>query len=305
MSNPGEIAPLAILARPHVAMITTVAPAHMAAFKNLEGIAHEKASIFEGLEPAGIAVINADLKVTPILAEAWSGSTLTFGEALDANAQLEGVKLSADKTHAAVNVLGQDLAFELSTAGRHFATNAAGCLAVVAAVRGNVAKAAEDLRLWLPPEGRGARESVAVEGGSFEVFDDAFNANPTSMAASLEVLAAAKPTILPNGQGRRIAILGDMLELGDTELADHAAIADLPWVEKIDTFYCVGPRMKALFDALPEHKRGAWFAQPEDAMNDLTQIANAGDVVLVKGSKGSKVSLLVDALRQLGHPKSA
>jgi UDP-N-acetylmuramoyl-tripeptide--D-alanyl-D-alanine ligase len=305
MSNPGEIAPLAKLARPHVAMITTVAPAHMAAFESLEGIAHEKAAIFDGLEPAGIAVINADLSVTPILTGAWPGSTLTFGEAKDANAVLEGVKLTADKTFAAANVLGQDLAFELSTAGRHFATNAVGCLAVVAAVRANVAKAAEDLILWLPPEGRGARETIELLDGPLEMFDDAFNANPTSMAASLEVLAAAKPATSKAGQGRRIAILGDMLELGTSERADHAAIAQLSWVKNVDQFYCVGPLMKALFEALPTGKRGAWYAGPQDAMADLPKIARAGDVVLVKGSKGSKVSLLVDGLRQLGHPKRA
>jgi UDP-N-acetylmuramoyl-tripeptide--D-alanyl-D-alanine ligase len=297
MSNPGEIAPLAKLARPHVAMITTVAPAHMAAFESLEGIAHEKAAIFEGLEPNGVAVINGDLAVTPILTAAWPGSKLLFGEAIDANAVLEEVELTADRSVAKANVLGQDVSFTLSTAGRHFATNAVGCLAVVAAVRGNVAKAAQDLILWAPPEGRGARETITLAGGeTLEMFDDAFNANPTSMAASLEVLAASPP----KEGGRRVAILGDMLELGASELKDHADIAYLPWLENIDCIYCVGSLMQALHEVLPEGKRGGHFATPQDAIKDLKQNLSGGDVVLVKGSKGSKVSLVVDGIRHLG-----
>lgn len=308
MNHPGEIAPLAKMARPNVAMITTVAAAHLEAFDNIEGIATEKAAIFEGLEAGGVAVINGDLPVTPILRAAWTGTTLAFGEQAGNDAQLTSVSLVDTVTVAQARVDGAEHLFRLSTSGRHFATNAVGCLAVVQALGADVTLAARDLALWAPPEGRGARETILLDpvetDQTLELLDDAFNANPTSMVASLEVLAAAKVTDgtgrVP--QGRRIAFLGDMLELGPTEVADHAGLAKVPFVDSIDVIHCVGPLMQALYTALPSEKRGTWFDAAPSALTELHHLVDAGDVVLVKGSKGSKVSQLVDGIRKLGHP---
>lgn len=308
MNHPGEIAPLAKMARPNVAMITTVAAAHLEAFDNIEGIATEKAAIFEGLEAGGVAVINGDLPVTPILRAAWTGATLAFGEEAGNDAQLTSVSLVDTVTVAQARVDGAEHLFRLSTSGRHFATNAVGCLAVVQALGADATLAARDLALWAPPEGRGARETILLDpvetDQTLELLDDAFNANPTSMVASLEVLAAAKVTDgtgrVP--QGRRIAFLGDMLELGPTEVADHADLAKVPFVESIDVIHCVGPLMQALYAALPSEKRGTWFDAAPSALTELHHLVDAGDVVLVKGSKGSKVSQLVDGIRKLGHP---
>ncbi|WP_417243100.1 UDP-N-acetylmuramoyl-tripeptide--D-alanyl-D-alanine ligase [Celeribacter sp.] len=308
MNHPGEIAPLAKMARPHVAMITTVAAAHMAAFESLEGIAVEKAAIFEGLEPDGVAVINGDLTVTPVLASAWTGPTISFGERPENDARLTSVRLANDVTVGEAEIDGEVQLFRLSTAGRHFATNAVGCLAVVLALDGDVTMAARDLALWAPPEGRGAREIILLDPVEIDqtmvLLDDAFNANPTSMIASLEVLAAAQVTdgLGRVSKGRRVAFLGDMLELGETEVADHADLAALPFFEAIDVVHCVGPLMAHLFAALPPHKRGHRYDHATDALRDLKGLIDAGDVVLVKGSKGSRVSLLVDAIRNLGHP---
>lgn len=308
MNHPGEIAPLARMARPDVAMITTVAPAHLAAFENIEGIAHEKAAIFEGLEPNGVAVINGDLAVTDILAAAWSGDMIRFGEDEACAARLISVDLEdgatvahakfANVTLAGAEIDTQSIDFRLSTAGRHFAANAVGCLAVISALGANVAQAARDLALWAPPAGRGARETVTVPlGAPIELIDDAFNANPTSMGAALEVLAKATPA----ASGRRVAILGDMLELGPQETAIHKGLAALPWFAVINVVHCVGPLMRGLYEALPEARRGAWFETAVEAREALNSLVGPGDVVLIKGSKGAKVSLLVDALRKLGH----
>ncbi|WP_417249865.1 UDP-N-acetylmuramoyl-tripeptide--D-alanyl-D-alanine ligase [Celeribacter sp.] len=308
MNHPGEIAPLAEMARPHVAMITTVAAAHMAAFTSLEAIAREKASICAGLVVGGVAVFNGDLSVTPVLDAAWDGRVLHFGESEACDARLTALRLMDDVTVAEAEVDGSSVLFRLSSAGRHFATNAVGCLAVLDALGLDVTLGAADLSRWAPPLGRGAREIIALDPieteQSIVLLDDAFNANPTSIAASLEVLAAAQPRdgLGRVEKGRRVAVLGDMLELGATEREDHAALAELEYIEAIDLVHCIGPLMAALYEALPLQKRGRLYETAEAARDEITSLYDAGDVVLVKGSKGSKVSLLVDAIRKLGHP---
>ncbi len=311
MNHPGEIAPLARLARPHVAMITTVAAAHLEAFENIEGIAREKAAVFEGLEPDGVAVVPTGLDVTPILLDAARNAgakVLTFGTGANDDYRAGEITLTQDRTVVKAVRRGQPLLFKVQTAGRHFAMNALGVLAVADALAADPALAACDLGQWTPPAGRGARQRIYLdivdEALSFELFDDAFNANPASMSAALDVLAAAEPRdgigrIL---EGRRIAVLGDMLELGRDEAALHAAIADHPAMDRIHTVYCVGRRMRALWERLPPRKRGGWHETATDMAAEVHHIADAGDIVLIKGSKGSKVSLVVDALKKLGQP---
>ncbi|GAA6187504.1 UDP-N-acetylmuramoyl-tripeptide--D-alanyl-D-alanine ligase [Litorivita sp. NS0012-18] len=309
MNHAGEIAPLAMMARPHVAMVTTVAAAHLEAFDNIEGIAREKAEIFRGLEPHGTAVINADLEVTPILraaAEAQRAHIIGFGESAP-DYRLTGVKLIGDATVISAEISGAPVHFKLDSAGRHFAMNALGVLAVADALGADAAIAATDIGRWRPPAGRGTREEVCLDRGDaeavMELIDDAFNANPTSMSAALEVLAAAQPKdgLGRVSKGRRIAILGDMLELGPGEHAMHAGLAELDYITDLDLVHCVGPRMRALHEALPQAQRGKWFEGAPEMAAVVHRLVDAGDVVLVKGSKGSKVSTVVDALRKLGQ----
>jgi UDP-N-acetylmuramoyl-tripeptide--D-alanyl-D-alanine ligase len=310
MNHPGEIAPLAMMARPDAAMITTVAAAHLEAFASVEGIAHEKAAIFEGLEPGGVAVIPADLAVSPILTVAAAdraGKTLRFGVGQGCDFRLLSVTITQDVTIVEAERFGQPLLFKVKSAGRHFAMNALGVLAVAEAVGADPAIAALDIGQWLPPAGRGTRERIQLDivedGLSFDLLDDAFNANPASMEAALEVLAAAKPRdgVGRVKKGRRVAILGDMLELGPEEAALHTAVAALPAMASVTIVHCAGPRMRALWEALPREKRGQWFETAKELASHAHHLADAGDVVLVKGSKGSKVSLVVDALRKLGQ----
>ena len=309
MNHPGEIVPLARMARLDVAMITTVAPAHLEAFASVEGIAREKASIFDGLVPGGTAVFNADIEWTPLLAEkarAVGARLVTFGRSQGADFHLTETRPTEDCTVVRAEHLGQPLLFKVATPGGHFVLNALGALAVAEALGADPMIAAHDLGRWAPPAGRGQRERIVldlVEETFFDLIDDAFNANPASMAAALDMLIAAKPTdgIGRVGGGRRIAVLGDMLELGPTEGALHAAIAHHPGLSAVHVVHCVGPRMRALHAALPRQQRGEWVETAPELAPRARHLVDAGDVLLVKGSKGSKVSLFVDVLRKMGQ----
>lgn len=309
MSNPGEIEPLARLARPHVAMITTIAAAHLEAFASIEGIAHEKAAIIDGLEPGGIAVLPADLAVTPILtakAQAAGMKCLMFGATSGSDYHLISAEIVGDTTVVHAERDGAPFLFKIATPGRHFALNGLGALAVADALGCDPAVAALDVGRWQPYQGRGTRERIVldtVDETSFDLIDDAFNGNPTSLAASLDVLIAAQPRHGTGriGAGRRIAILGDMLELGPDEMKMHADMARHPGLEAVQIIHCVGPRMQVLYQALPRAQRGEWAATAPELALRARHLIDAGDIILVKGSKGSKVSLVVDALRKLGH----
>jgi UDP-N-acetylmuramoyl-tripeptide--D-alanyl-D-alanine ligase len=309
MNHPGEIAPLARLAKLDVAMVTTVAPAHLEAFDSVEGIAHEKASIFDGLSDGGVAVFNADIEWTPLLrakALAVGANPVSFGAAEGADYRLLSAQIADDTTVCQASRRGEPVLFKVSSPGKHFVLNALGALAVAEALGADPMIAAHDLGRWMPPAGRGQRERITldiVEETFFDLIDDAFNANPASMAAALDVLIAAKPVdgIGRVGGGRRIAVLGDMLELGPTERELHAAIARHPGLSAISVIHCVGPRMKALYDALPRQQRGDWVETAAELAPRARSLVDAGDILLVKGSKGIKVSLVVDVLRKMGQ----
>lgn len=310
MNHAGEIAPLTALARPHVALVTNVAAVHLEFFESVEAIAREKAAIFEGLEPGGVAVINGDDATAGILlaaAEARGARVLRFGTGPGADVRVTKVSLSQETTVVAAEVAGQPILYKIRSPGRHFALNAAGVVAVAQALGADPVVAACDLGLWEPPKGRGTRETVVLDlvydEQRFDLIDDAFNANPVSMAAALEVLAASpvRDGIGRVRRGRRIAVLGDMLELGPEAAALHAGIAGLPSLASVDIVHCVGPLMRALWEALPEARRGEWHPEARALCGRVHALVDAGDVVLVKGSKGIKVSLVVDAFRKLGQ----
>ncbi|MEL7461734.1 MAG: UDP-N-acetylmuramoyl-tripeptide--D-alanyl-D-alanine ligase [Pseudomonadota bacterium] len=310
MSAPGEIAPLARLAKPHVAMVTTIAAAHLEAFDDLSGIAREKGAIFEGLQKGGTALWNADVGTADLLDAAAHASKaaefIAFGEAKAASARLIQIHPSERITVAEAEIDGQSVLFKLATPGAHFALNGVAVLAAAQAMGADLARTIQGLGGWAPPAGRGTAERLAldpVEDWWAKLIDDAFNANPASMAAAFDVLALTEPhdNVGRVAKGRRIAILGDMLELGPEAAALHAALADHPAMAKIDRVDCVGPRMKSLWAALPTDKRGAWEETADALAAKAHMLVDAGDVVLVKGSKGSQVSRVVTAMRNLGQ----
>ena len=311
MNHPGEIAPLARLAALDLALVTAVAPAHLEAFDGIEGIAREKASIFEGLETGGVALFNGELAVTPILSSAAERIGVTqrdFGFGLERYCQLVEVQVTAEATVARARIGETSFMFMLSVPGRHFALNALATLGAAELLGLDLALAAQDLSSWRPPEGRGTRERLLLDSlsdeASFELIDDAFNANPASMEAALDALAVSQPIegVGRIRRGRRIAVLGDMLELGEDQDRLHAELADCPSMRSLDVVHCVGPRMRTLYDCLPPEMRGSWAESAAELAKSANVLVDAGDVLLVKGSKGSRVSLVVDAVRELGRP---
>jgi UDP-N-acetylmuramoyl-tripeptide--D-alanyl-D-alanine ligase len=274
------------------------------------GIAHEKASILEGLLPGGMAILPLGLDTSAVLlakAVALGARFQTFGADPTADYVIVDLQFADQTTIVRAKKHGVPCLFKVNSPGRHFAFNALAALAVADVCGLDPMIAAHDLGEWLPPQGRGQRERIQldiVEETAFDLIDDAFNANPASMTAALEVLIAAMPEngVGRVGKGRRIAILGDMLELGTTEIALHLAIANQPDLDKIDVIHCVGPRMKSLWHALPRAQRGEWFETAAPLAAKVRGLIDAGDILLAKGSKGIKVSLVVDALRKLGQP---
>ena len=296
MNHPGEIAPLARQAAPHVAMVTNVAPVHLEAFDDgIEGIAREKAAIFTGLEPGGTAIWNADLDVSPLLAKA---GTVSFGRAATADWRLTEAIAGADSTTCAAETPIGPLMFRIGAPGAHFAMNALAVLAAIHHAGGDVARAAMALADWTPPDGRGRRHAVTLHPDQppLDLIDDAYNANPASVGAALDLLAA---TDAPR-RARRIAILGDMKELGPTGPDLHRALARHPAMERIDTVHTVGPLMRGLQDALRPDQRGHHEADADAMATHLRDMVRPGDAVLVKGSLSMKMATLVSGLRAFG-----
>ena len=311
MNAPGEIAPLAKLARPHVAMVTTVAAVHLAAFRNVRGIAHEKAAIFEGLEPGGIAVINRDIDTYPILrdkAQDLGVELLRFGYTGRPEFAMDTVQVSDGATVARAHRGSDKLLFKISSPGKHLAMNALAVLAAVDAAGGDVAQASLALASWRSPEGRGARWTIELGAkgldGTFELIDESYNANPAAVEAALDVLAAAMPKdgLGRVKKGRRVVFLADMLEMGEDAAMLHADLAKADAMQQIDVVHCAGPLMKSLHDALPPNKAGEWHPDTAQMANQVRNLVDAGDVVMAKGSLGSKARLIIEAVKKLGHP---
>jgi len=311
MNHPGEIAPLARLARPDVALITNVEAVHMAAFSSIAEIAGAKAELFQGLAPSGTAILNADqpgmLDILRPEAAARGARILTFGTGEGADFRLLQSHTHEGVTTVRARINGEDALLKIPAPGQHFARNAMAVLAGVDALGADPGIAALDLGQWTPPAGRGARHRIILdpveENCTLELIDDAYNANPASMAAALEVLAESTPIdgIGRIRKGRRLAFLTDMLELGANEAACHAALADLPAMAGVDRVHCAGPLMKSLFDALAPEKRGEWHESAEKLAARVHHLLDAGDVVMVKGSKGSRAALVVQAIQRLGR----
>ncbi|MFV0474176.1 MAG: UDP-N-acetylmuramoylalanyl-D-glutamyl-2,6-diaminopimelate--D-alanyl-D-alanine ligase [Pikeienuella sp.] len=312
MNRPGEIAPLARLARPDVAIVTTVEAVHLAGFNRVEEIADAKAEIFDGLVAGGTAILNADnphFARLEAAARNRGARIVSFGAAEGADARLEHARLASNATVVKAALHGRPLMFKIGAPGRHLALNALAVLAAVEAAGADVARAALALGGWRAPEGRGARWRVAIGeagiDGSVTLLDESYNANPVSMRAALAVLAAAKPEdhVGRIDKGRRVAFLGDMLELGPEAEAMHAALAGTEEMAGVDLVHSCGPMMRALHDALPPEKRGKWFETSADLAAVAGRKLDAGDVAMVKGSLGSKMAPVVEAIRRMGQAR--
>jgi UDP-N-acetylmuramoyl-tripeptide--D-alanyl-D-alanine ligase len=298
MNHAGEIEPLVKMVRPHVAIVTTVEPVHLEFFSGLGAIADAKAEIFAGLEPGGVAVLNSDNSQFARLqksAKAQGVSRIvSFGTAAKADARLIDIALHPLCSAVNARILGQDVTYKVGVPGKHMAMNSLAVLAAASLVGADLALAALALSRFQPAAGRGVRHTLDLPNGSATLFDESYNANPASMAAALGVLGQAE--IGP--RGRRIAVLGDMLELGTTSPALHRGLAEPVIANKIDLVFCCGPLMHELWEALPSAKRGG-YAESSAALE--AQVLNgirAGDAITVKGSLGSRMKSIVTALEK-------
>jgi UDP-N-acetylmuramoyl-tripeptide--D-alanyl-D-alanine ligase len=302
MNHSGEIRPLTRMVRPHAAVVTTVGPVHTENFPDGEtGVAHAKAEVFEGLQPGGVAVLNADDRWFGLLkteAEKVGAQVRTFGRAEGCDARLidfQGPILGKDGGHAVVQARfhGKGLDFPILQTGVHWGLNSMAVLLMLEALDVSLGDGLAALGAFEPLEGRGAETVVTLAKGGFTLIDESFNANPVSMASAIATLGARKAA------GRKIVALTDMLELGPQGPAYHAALAEPLSDADVDLVFASGPLMKSLWDALPPTRRGGYAETAAELAPRVARAAEPGDVVMVKGSKGSEAGLIAQVLRSL------
>lgn len=287
MNHMGEIRNLISLVRPHVALITTIAPAHLEFFGSCEAIADAKSEVFEGLVAGGGALIPSDSPYAARLVararQVGASRIFRFGHAGDA--KLLSVMTDGAGMRVKADILGRTVEFQVGAPGAHIAMNAVAALAAVALADGDVLNAAAALKQFSALKGRGARFKV----GGIEVIDESYNANPASMAAALSLLGQAK--------GRKLAVLGDMLEMGEDGPDLHAALAAPIAAVQADLVFAAGPQMRSLWEVLPASRRGAYAENSAALAPKLLAALKPGDTVLVKGSLGSRMAVIIEALR--------
>jgi len=299
MNAPGEIAPLSRMVQPHAACVTTVGPVHIEAFADGEaGVAREKASIFQGLGPGGLAVINGDNPWEELLHQAAlhvGARVATFGSETFHDARLIDFTPNPQGARVTAAIYGRTHVFPLKQSGFHWGLNSLAVILMLDALDVPVETALEALAHFEPLKGRGETRLVQIRGGAFTLIDESYNANPLSMAAGFLSLSA-KPV---ERGGRRVVVLTDMLELGDQSVALHAGLAPAIEAATIDVVHAAGPQMRHLYDAVSPERRGIWTETAADLADRAIDLAGPNDIVMVKGSNGSKASLVAAALARL------
>ena len=297
MNHAGEIDALTRLIRPHIAIITTVAPVPLGFFRSIEEIADAKAEIFHGLEPGGTAIINRDSPHYERLkthALKHGAKIVGFGEAEGAEARLLDVVLQPDGSNVKADILGTTVNYRMGAPGRHLVQNSLAALAAVKLAGADLDRAARALSGLHAQAGRGARTLIAGKDGRVAIIDESYNANPASMRAALATLG-----LTPRAEfGRRVAVLGDMLELGPEGQRLHQGLAEFIDGAGVDVVFACGELMGSLYQALPPSRQGAYAKTAEELAPRLVGAVGPGDVIMVKGSLGSRMGPLVEALKR-------
>ncbi len=297
MNNPDEITPLSKQVHPDIAIITWIADVHVENFDDgINGIVNAKSEIFDGMTSEGIAILPRDndhyASLVANAKTAGLNNIYSFGEHDHADARLTDCLLAANGTRVSANIIGEDVSYTLQIAGKHIAINSLSSLLTVKLSGGDVQKAAKALEKIEPIAGRGKREVV---GDNVTLIDESYNASPVAMNASFRVMAMVDP----GRGGRRIAVLGDMLELGNRAREMHEGLAMPLQAAGVDLLYCCGKNMKALYDKMPPANQGAHTQTSDELAKIVPDALTPGDVVLVKGSLGSKMKTVVEAMRAM------
>ncbi|HCK32950.1 MAG TPA: UDP-N-acetylmuramoylalanyl-D-glutamyl-2, 6-diaminopimelate--D-alanyl-D-alanine ligase, partial [Rhodospirillaceae bacterium] len=291
MNHAGEITPLTKMVKPDIAIITTVGAVHMEFFDSVQKIADAKAEIFAGLGKGGIAVLNADNDYFDYLkgrAEHYNvAEVYSFGEDKNADACLENHTVKDGVAHVSADIMGKTITFTLNSIGKHIALNAMAVLLSVELAGLDVRKAARSLEGIAPLEGRGAKTKL---DNGVTLIDESYNASPIAVKATIEAFSKVKAD-------RHILCLGDMLELGGQSDALHQSLANPIVEQNMSLLYCCGPHMKALYDVLPADRRGAHYENSAEMAKEIKKMLKSGDAVLVKGSLGSKMKMVVEAIK--------
>jgi UDP-N-acetylmuramoyl-tripeptide--D-alanyl-D-alanine ligase len=298
MNHAGEISPLSQMVRPHVAVITTVEPVHIEFFASVAEIADAKAEIFDGLMPGGSAILpfdNPHFDRLEAKAKRMGARVLTFGAKDGAWARLTDCQVLPDGNDVTAEIGGKKLRYRMAAPGKHLALNSVAVLAAAFALNLDLDHALPAFGAVQALKGRGKREHLHIAGGDLELIDEGYNASPASVRAALNLLGTL-PTAFG---GRRIAVLGDMRELGKDGPALHAGLAEPIRQNGVDLMFCCGPLMKHLFDRIPAANRGRHAEDSAALAPIVADAVRAGDVVMIKGSAGSRMSAVVDALLAL------
>ena len=301
MNQPGEIAPLARLARPHVVLVTNVEAVHTEFFSDVDAVAEAKAEIFAGLEPEAVAVLNRDNKYFDVLEAraraAGAARIIAFGRGANSEARLVDWSPDREGGQVEADICGTRCFYRLALSGEHWALNSVAALATAVVAGAPLGEAAKSLVLQRAQPGRGARHHLALPGGAFELIDESYNASPAAVRAAILNMK----NIQPGPGARRIAVLGDMLELGTGAAEAHAALAPLLKETGVDLVFTVGALMSHLYAALPNRLRAGQAENSDDLLPALRVALQPGDVVLIKGSLSVNMRLLVDALKAAGE----
>ena len=300
MNHPGEIAPLSQWVKPHVALITNVEAVHIEFFPGVAAIADEKATIFDGMGGAGTAIVNADNahfpRIKKYAEKQGLDRVLSFGTGTNANCQL--VDYHIRDTHTAIEAIiaGTTLSYMIGAIGKHWAMTSVAVLGIIDALGCDLPRTAAALQYFKEPKGRGQTKRLAIKSGYLRLVDDSYNASAVSIKGAVEKIAemrdASKEKI------RTIVVLGDMLELGEHAEDMHIGLVPTLVNNQMDLVFAAGTFMRKLYDALPESMQGAYRATSRELAPVVVEQLRANDLILVKGSRGSRMDLVAHAIEE-------
>jgi len=296
MNHPGEIEPLARQVEAHVGVVTNVEAAHIGHMGSEEAIADEKACLFAGMHEGAVAVLNRDNRHYARLARHARNFGVArivgFGRHEASEARLVACRLHDSGSEVDALIHGRRIEYRLGAAGEHWVLNSIAALAVADALGADTGAAAAALSEVKASPGRGARRRLRFGSSTIELLDESYNANPASVRAMLAVLARTEPA--PGG--RRLLVLGDMRELGEQADAYHAGLAQAVAASGAARVFLCGPHMKALWHELAAAQKGVHRPDSGALAGEVAAALGAGDVLAIKGSLGSKMKVIVDAV---------